>query len=300
MMTAYHKPVLCSASIAGLAIRPNGVYVDVTFGGGGHSRAIMEQLDDQGRLFAFDQDADALQNAIDDPRFTLIAANFSNLQRFLKFYKQDQVDGILADFGVSSYQFDTPHRGFSTRSTGPLDMRMNGTQSLDAQMVVNTYGQKELQRLWSVYGELTNAKQLAEVVCKAREHSPIQTTDQLLDLLQPFFPARIFHKRMAQVFQALRIEVNQELEVLRAFLMQSIEVLKPKGRLVCIAYHSLEDRLVKRFIRDGQFEGQLETDLYGNKAVPYKAVGKLIVPTEDEIKENNRARSAKLRIAERQ
>ena len=299
MMTAYHKPVMCSEAIAGLAIRPNGVYVDVTFGGGGHSRAILAKLNEDGRLLAFDQDADAAQNQIEDPRFTLIQANFSHLKRFLKFYQIEQVDGVLADFGVSSYQFDTADRGFSTRMEGPLDMRMNTSQPLDAATVVNTYDVKALQKIFRLYGELTNAKAIADALYLARQQQPLVTTTDLVGVLQPFFPGHILNKRVAQVFQALRIEVNQELEVLVSFLAQSTEILKPQGRLVCIAYHSLEDRLVKRYVRDGCFEGESATDLYGRKKVPFKAVGKLIVPSSKEIHLNNRARSAKLRIAER-
>lgn len=299
MKLTYHKPVLCEAAIAALAIRPNGVYVDATFGGGGHARSIVEALGPEGKLLAFDQDTDAQQNLIDDPRFTFIPANFEHLKRFLRLHKIAKVDGILADFGVSSHQFDTPERGFSTRFSGPLDMRMNSGQELDAAKIINTYTAAALADVFYQFGELRNSRAIASAVVAARASQSIATTTALKEILQPLFPERFFNKRLAQVFQALRIEVNQELEVIKTFLTQAAEVLAPHGRLVCIAYHSLEDRLVKTFIRDGGFSGPPETDLYGRRNLPFKRVQKMQVPTEEEISDNPRARSAKMRVAER-
>lgn len=299
MKLTYHKPVLCEAAIAALAIRPNGVYVDATFGGGGHARSIVEALGLEGKLLAFDQDTDAQQNLIDDPRFTFIPANFEHLKRFLRLHKIAKVDGILADFGVSSHQFDTPERGFSTRFSGPLDMRMNSGQELDAAKIINTYTAAALADVFYQFGELRNSRAIASAVVAARASQSIATTTALKEILQPLFPERFFNKRLAQVFQALRIEVNQELEVIKAFLTQAAEVLAPNGRLVCIAYHSLEDRLVKTFIRDGGFSGPPEADLYGRRNLPFKRVQKMQVPTEEEISDNPRARSAKMRVAER-
>ena len=299
MMTLYHKPVLLSEAIVGLAIVPNGIYVDATFGGGGHARAILEHLSDQGKLFGFDQDLDAQSNRIIDERFEFVASNFSHLKQFLKFYKVDAVDGILADFGVSSHQFDTEARGFSTRANARLDMRMNQSQELDAHQIVNSYSAKELQEIFSTYGELRNSKTLAQRIVAAREEKPINTTGELMAEVRSSIPKVLENKIFAQLFQALRIEVNQELEVLKQFLEQAATVLKPQGRLVCISYHSLEDRLVKRFVQNGNFQGETEKDFYGNSIRPLKNVGKLIVPQGDEIKENSRARSAKMRIAEK-
>ena len=299
MKLTYHKPVLCEAAIAALAIRPNGVYVDATFGGGGHARSIVEALGPEGKLLAFDQDTDAQQNLIDDPRFTFIPANFEHLKRFLRLHKIARVDGILADFGVSSHQFDTPERGFSTRFSGPLDMRMNSGQELDAAKIINTYTAAALADVFYQFGELRNSRAIASAVVAARTSQSIATTTALKEILQPLFPERFFNKRLAQVFQALRIEVNQELEVIKTFLTQAAEVLAPHGRLVCIAYHSLEDRLVKTFIRDGGFSGPPEADLYGRRNLPFKRVQKMQVPTEEEISDNPRARSAKMRVAER-
>ena len=299
MKLTYHKPVLCEAAIAALAIRPNGVYVDATFGGGGHARSILEALGPEGKLLAFDQDTDAQQNLIDDPRFTFIPANFEHLKRFLRLHKIAKVDGILADFGVSSHQFDTPERGFSTRFSGPLDMRMNSGQELDAAKIINTYTAAALADVFYQFGELRNSRAIASAVVAARTSQSIATTTALKEILQPLFPERFFNKRLAQVFQALRIEVNQELEVIKTFLTQAAEVLASHGRLVCIAYHSLEDRLVKTFIRDGGFSGPPEADLYGRRNLPFKRVQKMQVPTEEEISDNPRARSAKMRVAER-
>jgi 16S rRNA (cytosine1402-N4)-methyltransferase len=299
MTTQYHKPVLLQSSLEGLNIKPDGVYVDVTFGGGGHSRALLDRLDENGRLFGFDQDPDALKNKIEDSRFTFINANFSHLSQYLKFYKINGVDGILADFGVSSHQFDTSERGFSIRTEGRLDMRMNQTQELDAYTLINEYDEAALSDVFFNYGELRNAKILARNIVLARSEKPIVTTQDLITVVRPLVPERIENKILAQLFQAIRIEVNNELEVLQTFLLQAVDALNPGGRLVCISYHSLEDRLVKRFFQSGNFNGELKKDFYGNPLVQLERIGKLIVPTEQEIKENGRARSAKLRIAEK-
>lgn len=299
MTTQYHKPVLLQSSLEGLNIKPEGVYVDVTFGGGGHSRALLDRLDENGRLFGFDQDPDALKNKIEDSRFTFINANFSHLSQYLKFYKINGVDGILADFGVSSHQFDTSERGFSIRTEGRLDMRMNQTQELDAYTLINEYDEAALSDVFFNYGELRNAKILARNIVLARSEKPMVTTQDLITVVRPLVPERIENKILAQLFQAIRIEVNNELEVLQTFLLQAVDALNPGGRLVCISYHSLEDRLVKRFFQSGNFNGELKKDFYGNPLVQLERIGKLIVPTEQEIKENGRARSAKLRIAEK-
>ena len=299
MIMSYHKPVLLEAAVTGLQIIPSGVYVDVTFGGGGHSCAILSQLGSEGRLYGFDQDPDALENVPSDDRFELIPANFSFLQQYLKFKGVTEVAGVLADFGVSSHQFDQVDRGFSTRYEGPLDMRMNPNQGLDAAEVINTYSEDQLAGLFFQYGELRIARKLAAAIVSERFQQTFQTTLQLKTLVASMVPERFLNKTAAQVFQAIRIEVNQELEVIKQFLEQAVAVLKPGGRLVCISYHSLEDRLVKRFIREGQFEGAAPVDFYGNKDCPLRKVGGLVVPSAEEIKENNRARSAKMRIAER-
>ena len=295
----YHKPVLLDEAIKGLMIRPSGVYVDVTFGGGGHSQAILDQLDTNGKLYGFDQDVDAQANVLEDIRFDLIPANFSFLKQYLKFKGVTQVHGILADFGVSSHQFDSDARGFSTRFDGPLDMRMNIGQEVSAASVVNTYSESHLGSIFRTYGEIRNAHRIASAIVKQRQEQSFQTTKQLRDLVAELVPERFLNKNLAQVFQAIRIEVNQELEVLKQFLEQSAEVLIPGGRLVCISYHSLEDRLVKRFIREGRFEGTAVMDFYGNKECPFKKVGGLVVPNKEEIAVNNRARSAKMRISEK-
>ena len=300
MPMTYHKPVLLDEAIKGLMIRPSGVYVDVTFGGGGHSQAILDQLDTNGKLYGFDQDVDAQANALEDIRFDLIPANFSFLKQYLKFKGVTQVHGILADFGVSSHQFDSDARGFSTRFDGPLDMRMNIGQEVSAASVVNTYSESQLGSIFRTYGEIRNAHRIASAIVKQRQEQSFNTTKQLRDLVAELVPERFLNKNLAQVFQAIRIEVNQELEVLKQFLEQSAEVLIPGGRLVCISYHSLEDRLVKRFIREGRFEGTAVVDFYGNKECPFKKVGGLVVPNKEEIAVNNRARSAKMRIAEKQ
>lgn len=295
----YHKPVLLKESVDGLDIKPDGVYVDVTFGGGGHSKEILSRLGPEGRLIAFDQDADALENTIDDERFLLVNQNFRYLRRFLRFHGYTEVDGILADLGVSSHQFDEASRGFSIRFDGKLDMRMDTSKTLSAYEVVNTYEEKHLASIFKQYGELRQAPAMAKTIVSKRKESPIETTEQLKEALQRFLPKHRENKILAQLYQAIRIEVNEELEVLKAFLMQTTQVLKKGGRLSVIAYHSLEDRLVKRYMRDGLFEGQPEKDLYGRVEVPFKRVGKFIIPSAEEIQENNRARSAILRVAEK-
>ena len=298
-MTQYHNSVLLKEALQGLKIKPEGIYVEVTFGGGGHSRAILEELNSEGKLFGFDQDADASKNALKDDRFTFVAANFSYLAQYLKFYKVSAVDGILADFGVSSHQFDKGSRGFSIRKEGRLDMRMNQSQTLNAYQVLNEYSSEQLAQIFSQFGELRNAKKIANKLVEVRSENNIEMTTDLIKAVKSLIPQRFENKILAQIFQAVRIEVNQELEVLKAFLEQANSVLKPKARLVCISYHSLEDRIVKRFFKTGSFEGNEEKDFYGNSLSPLLKIGKLLVPSEGEIQENSRARSAKLRIAEK-
>ena len=295
----YHNPVLLNECIKGLNINPEGVYADVTFGGGGHSKAIMERLS-TGHLYAFDQDEDARANLIEDERFTFIPQNFSYFKNFIQLYHEEKIDGIIADLGVSSHQFDTPEKGFSTRFDGRLDMRMSQQNPLDAATVVNTYDQAGLTRIFSLYGELQNARLVAADIVMARESRPIETTSQLKEAVQGRLPRGHENKTLAQIFQALRIEVNHEMEALTAFLGQCADVLKPGGRLVVLSYHSLEDRLVKNFTRTGNAEGTEEKDFFGNPMTPYIIINrKPIVPSEEEIATNSRARSAKLRIAER-
>lgn len=295
----YHKPVLLTETVEGLNIQPNGVYVDVTFGGGGHAKEILKSLGAEGKLIAFDQDKDALENAIDDPRFLLINENFRNLKRFLRFYGHKEVDGILGDFGVSSHQFDSPERGFSTRFEADLDMRMNRDSALSAYEVINDYAESDLRKILFRYGELKAAAGMARVIVEARAQNPIISSNQLKKTLGRFLPKHKENKILAQIYQAIRIEVNQELEALKEFLLQTQEVLKPGGRLSLISYHSLEDRLVKRFMRSGLFEGEPEKDVFGRVEVPFKLIGKFVIPSEEEIEANNRARSAKLRVAEK-
>lgn len=295
----YHTPVLLNPSVDGLNLRPDGIYVDVTFGGGGHSAEILKRLGPEGKLFAFDQDTDAQTNAFDDERFTLIPENFRYLKRFLRLEGIKKVDGILGDFGVSSHQFDVPERGFSTRFDGKLDMRMNQNDALSAYQVVNSYAEEELQKLFRDYGELKNATNLAKTIVTQRQEKPITTSGELKELLWPLlFKGRQF-KVLAQIYQAIRIEVNQEIEALKEFLLQTEKLLNPGGRLSLISYHSLEDRLVKRYIRSGLFEGQPKKDFYGNISVPFKKVGRMQTASAEEIEKNSRARSAKLRVGER-
>ena len=299
MKMEYHNPVLLEETVAGLSIKPDGIYVDVTFGGGGHSKEILRQLGSNGKLFAFDQDKDALLNTIDDDRFVLINENFRYVKRFLRFYGVKEVDGVLADFGVSSHQFDVAERGFSTRFEANLDMRMNQDDSLSAYHVVNEYDEEQLRQVLFQYGELRQAPAMARVIVEARRDGEIKTSEQLKATLKRFLNHKKENKVLAQIYQAIRIEVNQEIEVLKEFLLQTPEILVKGGRLSLISYHSLEDRLVKRFIRNGLFEGEPERDVFGNFEVPLKKVGGLIVPTAEEISRNNRARSAKLRVAEK-
>ena len=293
----YHSPVLLKESVDGLDIKPNGIYVDVTFGGGGHSQEILNRLGKEGKLFAFDQDEDALKNEIDDERFTLINENFKYTKRFLRFHGIKKVDGILADLGVSSHQFDVAERGFSTRFDADLDMRMNQNDKKSAFDVINYYEEKKLADLLFQYGELRGSRGIAARIVEAREEERIKTSFQLKQVLQKFLPKAKEHKILAQIYQAVRIEVNNEIEVLKDFLLQTIDLLDEGGKLSVISYHSLEDRLVKRLIQKGMFEGEPERDFYGNFSVPFKKDGKLIIPNQEEIKQNNRARSAKLRVA---
>ena len=292
----YHKPVLLTESVDALVSNPDGVYVDVTFGGGGHSREILSRLSEKGRLFSFDQDSDALNNAIEDSRFTLINQNFRFLENSLLMYGVAQVDGVLGDLGVSSHQFDKAERGFSIRSDAPLDMRMNKMQDIDAYKVVNEYDEEALADIFYYYGELREARKLAREIVNKRKSADIKTTEDLKKVFS-YVPAHKSNKFFAQVFQAIRIEVNQELDALKEMLMQSSNVLKKDGRLVIISYHSLEDRLVKKFLKNGMFEGEPERDIYGNYEkkfeLPYR---KAVVPTDEEIEDNSRARSAKMRV----
>ncbi len=296
----YHDPVLLNACIEGLRINPSGTYVDVTFGGGGHSREILKHLGPDGKLFAFDQDNDAAANAPDDDRFTLIPHNFKFIKNYLKLYRAIPVDGILADLGVSSHQFDEAGRGFSIRFDANLDMRMNVLQGMTAQKLLETYSEEELRRIFKEYGELSEAGKLAKHLINVRSDRPIKTTQQLMDLIRPFMRRGQEHTFAAQVFQSIRIEVNDELESLKQMLLQTSEVLRPGGRLVVMSYHSLEDRLVKNFLRSGKFEGEVEKDLFGNSKLPFKGITrKPIRPDAEEIHRNNRSRSAILRIGEK-
>ncbi len=294
---SYHNPVLLKESIDGLDIKPDGIYVDVTFGGGGHSKEILKRLGKNGKLFAFDQDTDALKNTIDDERFVLINENFRYIKSFLRFHGVKKVDGILADLGVSSHQFNEAERGFSTRFNAKLDMRMNQNDKTSAYEVINYYEEKKLADILFQYGELRNSRAIAKQIIEARIENKIETSFELKEVLKRFLPKAKEHKILAQIFQAIRIEVNEEIDALKDFLLQSIDLLNEGGKLSVISYHSLEDRLVKRLIQKGKFEGELEKDFYGNIHIPFKKDGKFIIPTKKEIKENNRARSAKLRIA---
>ena len=296
----YHNPVLLNKSIEGLNITKEGIYVDATFGGGGHSRAILSRLGEEGSLVVFDQDSDAEANKPDDQRVIFVNQNFRYLKNFLRLYDKLPVDGILADLGVSSHQFDEADRGFSIRKNGPLDMRMSRKQTQSAADVVNTYSEEELNNIFRLYGEIKNSRCMAKLIVENRHEKPFATTFQLIQAVEKCIPSTRMNKMLAMLFQAIRIEVNQELEALKVFLEQTAEVLKPGGRLVVISYHSLEDRLVKNFIKTGNFEGKVKKDFFGNNLVDFKAVvNKAIVPDAAEIELNSRARSAKLRIAEK-
>ena len=296
----YHVPVMLEECMQALAIKPDGVYVDVTFGGGGHSREILKRLGDKGRLIAFDQDPDAVNNALDDPRFTLVHHNFRFLKNNLRLIGVTQVDGVLADLGVSSHQFDSAERGFSIRYDADLDMRMDQVGELDAKKLLNTYPEADLHRIFGMYGEIQNARSLAKTIVTARLSGAIQTVGELKEVIKRLVPKGKEHKYHAQVFQALRIEVNRELEALQEFLEQTVSVLRPEGRLVVMSYHSLEDRLVKSFMQKGKFRGEVEKDFFGNEIKPFKVISrKAVTASVQELEINNRARSAKLRVAER-
>lgn len=295
----YHTPALLHETVEGLNLQSDGIYVDVTFGGGGHSKEILNKIGPKGRLFGFDQDADAIQNIVDDKRFTFVRSNFKYLKNFMRFHGVEKVDGILADLGVSSHHFDEAGRGFSFRFDGALDMRMNTESKVTAASILNTYSEEDLANVFYLYGELHNSRKIARTIAQARAKEPIEKIFQFIEILKPYFVREKEKKDMARVFQALRIEVNQEMEVLRELLEQSLEILKPGGRIAILTYHSLEDRLVKNYFKSGNFEGKLEKDFYGNIIAPLKPVNnKVITATDKEVERNPRARSAKLRIAE--
>ncbi len=299
METVYHIPALLQQCIDGLDIKPDGVYVDATFGGGGHAREILKHLGPKGKLIGFDQDEDAMQNIPDDPRFLFVRSNFKYLSNFLKYHQIEKVDGILADLGVSFHHFDDSNRGFSFRFDGELDMRMNQQAPVKASDILEKYSKSQLADIFYYYGELTNARKIAAVIVKARENAKIKTTSALLEILEPLFKKDKQKKEMAMVFQAIRIEINDEMDALRRFLKQSQAALTTGGRLVVLTYHSLEDRLVKNFLKSGNFEGKVEQDFFGNRMTPFRLINnKVIVPDDEEIANNPRARSAKLRIAE--
>jgi len=294
----YHTPALLPETIEGLNIKPDGIYVDVTFGGGGHSLEILTHLGKKGKLVGFDQDEDAIKNAIKDPRFIFVRSNFKYLKNFLRYHNIEKVDGILADLGVSSHHFDEAERGFSFRFDGVLDMRMNTKSPLSAAVLLNTYSEEQLANVFYLYGELRNSRKIAKMIVDARAQKPFRMIFPFIELLKPHIGRETEKKDMARIFQALRIEVNKEMDVLKSLLEQSLEVLNPEGRLVVLTYHSLEDRLVKNFIRSGNFEGKIEKDFFGNVLAPLKAVNtKVIIAGEEEVERNPRARSAKLRIA---
>ena len=295
----FHKPVLLKQSVNGLSIKSDGVYVDVTYGGGSHSKEILKKLSLKGRLIAFDQDDDTKLNISSKNNFLFISSNFRYLKKFLKVNQIYKVDGVLADFGVSSHQLNSKDRGFSTRFDGPLDMRMDQNQNFSAKDIINEYSEDKLIKLFKNYGELKNAKQLATIIGVRRSVAPINSTEQLKSIFLNIIPKKYTNKILAKIFQAIRIEVNKELDAIKLFLNQASEVIAPGGRLVCISYHSLEDRLVKRFIRDGDFDGNVDTDFFGNKHLPFKKIGPVQIPSSVEIITNNRSRSAKLRIAEK-
>lgn len=297
-MNEYHVPVLLKESIEALDINPDGIYVDVTFGGGGHSREILRHLSERGHLYSFDQDADAMKNAFDDDRFTFVRSNFMYLKNFLKYYGVEKIDGLIADLGVSSHHFDDEERGFSFRFNAPLDMRMNKSLSVTAADIVNNYAEAQLSSIFYLYGELSNAKKIAHTIVLKRAETPILDTNQLLDTVKPFFMREREKKDVAKLFQALRIEVNNEMMVLRKMLSQTADVMSENGKLVVITYHSLEDRIVKNFIKTGNCEGEVCKDFYGNIISPFKALNnKVITPSNEELTVNPRSRSAKMRVA---
>ena len=295
----FHNPVLLKESISGLNINPNGIYVDVTYGGGGHSNEILKNLNSRGKLIAFDQDQDAIENKSEDSRLSLVKSNFKYLNNFLNYFEINKIDGLLADFGISSYQIDTKNRGFSTRFNSSLDMRMNSTQKLDARFIINNYDRDQLEYIFKNFGELRNHKRVTEKIMSERTKKIIATTGDLKKALIQLVKVKDENKFFAKVFQAIRIEVNDELGVIRALLQKSSRYIKRGGRLVCISYHSLEDRIVKKFIQNGGYNDEVSSDIFGNKNIIFKKVGKMITPSNYEIKMNNRSRSAKLRIAER-
>lgn len=298
--STYHIPVLLMPSVDGMNIRPDGIYADMTFGGGGHSREILSRLGDGGRLLSFDQDEDAERNIVDNPHFTFVRSNFRYLKNFLRYHGIEQVDGILADLGVSSHHFDDSERGFSFRGDGPLDMRMNKRAGITAADVVNNYSEERLADIFYLYGELKNSRKIASVLAKARAIQPINTIGEFLEVIKPLFGREREKKELAKVFQALRIEVNQEMEALKEMLQSATEMLKPGGRLVVITYHSLEDRMVKNMMKTGNIEGKSTQDFFGNVQTPFKLINnKVIVASDDEVTRNPRSRSAKLRIAEK-
>ena len=296
----YHIPVLLHESIEGLALKPKGIYVDVTFGGGGHSKEILRQMDPDSQLFSFDQDEDAERNIVNDERFTFVRSNFRYLHNFLRYYDVEEIDGLLADLGVSSHHFDDSERGFSFRFDGKLDMRMNKRSGMTAADIVNTYDEERLADIFYLYGELKNSRKLASVLVKARAKKEFVTINEFLEVVKPLYGREREKKELAKVFQALRIEVNQEMEALKEMLYAAAKALKPGGRLVVITYHSLEDRMVKNIMKTGNVEGKAEKDFYGNIQSPFRLVNnKVIIPSDDEINTNPRSRSAKLRIAEK-
>ena len=299
MMKMYHNPVLLNESVKGLKIIPDGTYIDVTYGGGGHSKVILQKLGPKGRLIAFDQDRDAHKNKIDDNRLKLIESNFKFLNNHLNYLQISQVDGLLADFGISSYQIDTKTRGFSIRFDSKLDMRMDQSKKMDAQFIINKYDREKLENIFQNYGELRNYRRIVDLIVSERKNNKINTSGDLKRILEPLSISSGENKFLAKVFQAIRIEVNDEINIIKSLLVQSSRILKKGGRLVCISYHSLEDRLVKRFIQNGTFESDAISDIYGNKDLIFKKIGKLISPDKEEIGSNNRSRSAKLRVAEK-
>lgn len=298
-MKMYHNPVLLNESVKGLKIIPDGTYVDVTYGGGGHSKVILQKLGPKGRLIAFDQDRDAHKNKIEDNRLKLIESNFKFLNNHLNYLQISQVDGLLADFGISSYQIDTKTRGFSIRFDSKLDMRMDQLQKMDAQFIINKYDREKLENIFQNYGELRNYRRIVDLIVSERKNNKINTSGDLKRILEPLSISSEKNKFLAKVFQAIRIEVNDEINIIKSLLVQSSKILKKGGRLVCISYHSLEDRLVKRFIQNGTFESDTISDIYGNKDLIFKKIGKLISPDKEEVGSNNRSRSAKLRVAEK-